>query len=134
LLFNIDGFESFIGTILVTFSSIAGDDLLDNVSCCFFVLLLLTVVLLEISFLITDCCCSFFFGLFIDGSTLTFLVVPIFAVGTGENGLFCGGERRITGSGGGGGGNGICCSSSASLSGPSSLFVDIGVVSFIFYI
>ncbi|CAF4594521.1 unnamed protein product, partial [Rotaria magnacalcarata] len=48
-------------------------------------------------------------------------------VGAGENGRFCGGEGRETGSGGGV----EVCSSSASLS-PLSLF-DIGPVSLIFY-
>ena len=63
------------------------------------------------------------------------LLLVELTVGAGENGRFCGGEGRETGSGsggGGGGGGGVeVCSSSASLS-PLSLF-DIDPLSLIFY-
>ena len=47
------------GGIFVTFSSLTGDVLVDNVDPCFLPLIVVTVVLLAFSFLITDGC--FFF-------------------------------------------------------------------------
>jgi len=96
LLLDVDdivGFESFIGRVLISFSSTIGNGLFDNVSWDFFVVFIVfTVILLEFSFFIIDCCGCFFFGLIIDGSTLTFLLLAEFGVGIGENGRFCGGE------------------------------------------
>jgi hypothetical protein len=85
--------DDIVGRVLISFSSTIGNDLFDNVSWDFFVVFIVfTVILFEFSFLIIDCCGCFFFGLIIDGSTLTFLLLAEFVVGIGENGRFCGGE------------------------------------------
>lgn len=117
--------ESFIGIIFVSFSSVVGDGLVFNVNCDFLNVVLFTVDLFVFSFLtITGgcCCCGcFFFGFIaVDCSILGFFDWIGFVVGFGENGRFCGGERRTgSGGGGGGGGAGAVGSSSPSLSSPS---------------
>lgn len=114
--------DSFITKVLDGFSSIIDEDLCDT-SLGF---LIIIAALLALSFLITDCIC-FFFILFVDCSSLAFLLTKL-AVGTGEIGLFCCGEWRLIGS----------CdntwSSSISLSSVSVLFDVIGPLSTIFYI
>ncbi len=128
LVLDVVWLESLIGIVFVSFSSKFGGGLVDNMNWDFLRLILFTVVLLGFSFLITGCC--FFFGLISDCSTLIFLLLAKFTIGIGENGRFCGGEWRAIGSGGGGG----IGSSSAPLSSLSLLFVDIELLSLIFYI